>query len=240
MICILVRLVKFSDPSTCREILGILILRASNYLISRTAQYEAEEGCELEVTLNDDDLLNDQMHLASYVLRKGVLAHELAQGKPVSETCNLLRQVMASLEAHKSQVRSPEDLKPAKFAPTALWFSVLRLIYEKVHEVKNQGEVDPLTDKPEFIECSNMLLNATFEMLRMFKSASKYNIKILSEGTAYLLHGSVQRVSPLFGQELDLMIQFAVLHLTAAPVAVSAENCKLLFREIICEPSSQG
>ena len=77
------------------------------------------------------------MHLASYVLRKGVLAHELAQGKPVTETCNLLREALASLEAHNSQVHTPEELKPSRFAPTALWYKIVRIIYERIHEVKS-------------------------------------------------------------------------------------------------------
>ena len=40
MICVLTRLVKFSDPSTCREILKILLARASNYLIVLANEYE--------------------------------------------------------------------------------------------------------------------------------------------------------------------------------------------------------
>jgi len=40
MICILVRLVRLSDPSTCREILKILVVRAANYLIWQESQYE--------------------------------------------------------------------------------------------------------------------------------------------------------------------------------------------------------
>ena len=106
------------------------------------------------MTLNNDDTLSDQMHLATYVLKKGVLAYELKKGAPVTETCNLLREILASLQEQSGQLRAPEDLKPARFAPTALWFSILRIIYERVHEVKNQGEADPLTEQQEFIECS--------------------------------------------------------------------------------------
>ena len=66
------------------------------------------------------------MHLASYVLRKGVLAHELAPGKPVTETCNLLREAFAQIHAHNSQVSSPEELKPSRFAPISLWYMIVR------------------------------------------------------------------------------------------------------------------
>jgi len=45
-----------------------------------------------------------------------------------------------------------------------------------------------------------------------------------------LIHGSVVRLSKLFGDELDFMIQFAVAHLTAEPEDVSAANCRVLFR----------
>ena len=59
MICLIVQLVKFSDPSTCREILKILMARAANYLIIKSARMEQEEGCVKEVSLTEDELLND-------------------------------------------------------------------------------------------------------------------------------------------------------------------------------------
>ena len=232
MICILVRLVTLSDPSTCREILKILIVRAANYLIWRTAQYEQEEGCELEVSLDNDDILSDQLHLATYVLRKGVLAHELEQGKPVVNTCNLLREALVQLEAFNSQVRTPEDLKASRFAPTALWYKVIRIIYDRIHDVKTQG-YELISQDAELIECSTVLINSTFDILRTFKAASKYHVK-LTNGTALIQHGSVVRTSKLFGAEIDLMIQFAVLHLTASANEASTANCKLLFNEIVC------
>ena len=74
--------------------------------------------------------------------------------------------------------------------------------------------------------------------MKIFKAASKYHNMTVSEGTAYLLHGSVVRVSKLFGTELDLMIQFAVAHLTAASEQESAESCKFLFQDIICNDST--
>jgi hypothetical protein len=60
----------------------------------------------------------------------------------------------------------------------------------------------------------------------------------MSEGNAYLLKGSIVRVSQLFGEELDFMIQFVVAHLTATPEDVSAVNFNYLFRQIICSDSA--
>lgn len=48
-----------------------------------------------------------------------------------------------------------------------------------------------------------------------------------------MLHGSVVRISQLFGEELDLMVQFCVSHITAAPETESVVLCNYLFREII-------
>ena len=48
-----------------------------------------------------------------------------------------------------------------------------------------------------------------------------------------MLHGSVVRVSVLFGVELDLMIQFCVAVLTTSSNDVSIANCSYLFRDII-------
>ena len=42
----------------------------------------------------------------------------------------------------------------------------------------------------------------------------------------------------LFGEELDLMIQLAVQHLTAAPAEESSQTCGRLFRDIVCNDSS--
>ena len=46
------------------------------------------------------------------------------------------------------------------------------------------------------------------------------------------------RVSQLFGEELDLMIHFAVSHLAVAPENDSIASCHYLFREIICNDPS--
>ena len=70
-------------------------------------------------------------------------------------------------------------------------------------------------------------------MLNIFKAASKYHIRTIGENTAYILHGSVVRVSVLFGVEIDLMIQFCVSHLTTSSDDISRANCSYLFREII-------
>lgn len=86
--------------------------------------------------------------------------------------------------------------------------------------------------------CSSELLQATFQVLQTYKAASKYHIQTVSEGTVYLLHGSVVRVSKLFGEQIDLMIQFSVSHLTSAPESDSIANCNYLFREIICNDST--
>lgn len=59
MICTLLRLVKFSDASTCREILKILLARAANYLIVRQNEFDQDEETQNEVSLTDDELLND-------------------------------------------------------------------------------------------------------------------------------------------------------------------------------------
>ena len=57
----LIRLVKFSDASTCRQVLQILIIRTQNYLILKTGEYEKEEDGNVvkEVSLTDDDFLAD-------------------------------------------------------------------------------------------------------------------------------------------------------------------------------------
>lgn len=47
MICILTRLVKFSDPSTCKEIVKILMVRIVNYLIVLSNEFEqSDEGLD--------------------------------------------------------------------------------------------------------------------------------------------------------------------------------------------------
>ena len=71
--------------------------------------------------------------------------------------------------------------------------------------------------------------------MNIFKAASKYHIMTLSEGKAYILHGSVVRVSALFGVEIDLMIQFCVAHLTSSSNDISIANCSYLFREVILQ-----
>ena len=63
---------------------------------------------------------------------------------------------------------------------------------------------------------------------------------MVSEGTVYMLHGSVVRVSQLFGDQVDLMIQMTVAHLTAAPKEDSEQKTQHLFKEIICNDSSMG
>lgn len=81
----------------------------------------------------------------------------------------------------------------------------------------------------------------TFEVLRVFKTASKYFVKTHSDGNALLHHGSVVRTSSLYGAELDLMIQFVTSFIqpsldptiTSFPQEVSVKNCKLIFQEII-------
>ena len=72
--------------------------------------------------------------------------------------------------------------------------------------MRAKGVLDPLRDNRELDQCATQLLEATFQVLQTFKAASKYHIHTLSEGTVYLLHGSVVRVSQLFGEELELMI----------------------------------
>ena len=80
MICLLTRLVNFTGTSICREILKILMVRISNYIIVKTNEFEAEEDCDREISLTEDDFLNEQMDFVRYVLKKGILRHELAQG----------------------------------------------------------------------------------------------------------------------------------------------------------------
>lgn len=83
MICLLTRLQpNESGSGTCREILKILLVRAANYLITQANIFEQEdeEGTTKEVSLANDEFLNDQMDFAAYVLKKGILAHELGQG----------------------------------------------------------------------------------------------------------------------------------------------------------------
>lgn len=145
MICMLVRLVKFSDASTCREILKILLARAANYLIVRQAEFDQHEEAQDEVSLTEDELLNDQMHLACFVVRKSILKHELAQGQNVTETCNIIKAAHSALSEHNAVVNSAEQLKPSKFAPAALWFIIVRSIYDRINDVKSQG-VNPLLE----------------------------------------------------------------------------------------------
>ena len=101
MICILTRLVKFTDPSTCREILKILLARAANYLIVIETEIEAaDDGGRKEITLMGDEFLSDQMDFASYVLKKGVLLYEVGEGQPTTETCNVIREALAAVTLH--------------------------------------------------------------------------------------------------------------------------------------------
>ena len=100
--------------STCREILKILLVRASNYLILRSDTFDKEEDESLkEVSLTEDEFLNDQLDFASYVLRKGILSQELSQGQPVTETCNIVREAVSALSGFYAANQSAEELKPA-------------------------------------------------------------------------------------------------------------------------------
>ena len=46
------------------------------------------------MSLVNDEFLNDQMDFAAYVLKKGILAQELGQGQPVTETCNVIKEAL--------------------------------------------------------------------------------------------------------------------------------------------------
>ena len=73
------------------------------------------------------------MDFAHYVLRKGILRYELGENQPATETCSLLNEALNALMHHNAVVSSPEDLRPDKFAPSALWYTVIKTVYERIH-----------------------------------------------------------------------------------------------------------
>jgi len=75
------------------------------------------------------------MDFAQYVLKKGILRHELGEGQPATETCNLVQEALAAVAQQNSAVKFPEDLKPSKFAPPTLWFIILKTVYQRILQV---------------------------------------------------------------------------------------------------------
>lgn len=75
------------------------------------------------------------MDFVQYVFKKGVLRHELGEGQSATETCNLVKEALAVLTQHNAAIKSPEDLKPSMFAPNAIWFIVLKTVFERVRQV---------------------------------------------------------------------------------------------------------
>lgn len=84
------------------------------------------------MSLVEDELLNHQLDFANYVLKKGILSHELGQGQPVTETCNIIREALNAVSGFTAANQSAEELKPSQFAPVALWYIILRTIFERI------------------------------------------------------------------------------------------------------------
>ena len=65
------------------------------------------------MSLVEDEFLNDQLDFANYVLKKGILGHELGQGQPVTETCNVIREALNAVSGFTAANQSAEELKPS-------------------------------------------------------------------------------------------------------------------------------
>ena len=97
--------------------------------------------------MTDDEFLNDQLDFASYVLRKGILSQELSQGQPVTETCNIVREAVSAISGFYAANQSAEELKPSQFAPIALWYIIIKPIFEKINQICQSSEgTNPLRD----------------------------------------------------------------------------------------------
>lgn len=77
------------------------------------------------------------MDFAQYVLRKGITRHELGTAQPTTDSCSLIREATSRI-LNDSVISSPaEELKPAKFASIALWYAIIKTIYERVASVRD-------------------------------------------------------------------------------------------------------
>ena len=53
----------------------------------------------------------------------------------MTETCNIVREAITAVIQHNEQVQSPEQLKPSNFAPVALWYIMLKKVFERANQV---------------------------------------------------------------------------------------------------------
>jgi hypothetical protein len=65
-------------------------------------------------------------------MRKGLIKNEICKGGNPQQTVQLILQANTAIAQFLQTLPTPEDLKPREFAPVAVWYEILKTIYDRI------------------------------------------------------------------------------------------------------------
>lgn len=216
----------------------VSLIRHTKQFVEESMVWASEDSekfvGDVELTLCEDPKLSVQLEAINFMLKKGVLKHDT----PDSQFARVfIGEATRDLQDFVARQKEDKFWKLTKFAPYTVWFEPLNQLFQWLLAKNTTASLQNASSVHE-------LLRVTFEVLQIYKENSKYYVVTIGStiqkqndsqtGEQSAFQPSVRRMSKLFAEMLNILVQFLSVYLKSLPQNGDAQQ----FYEILVRDHS--